>query len=89
MILSTGATERNKANNIYDLAGNLAELTLDHEEDKAGYTVGGYYSSKSFLNDAKRGAVHEDEFSYHSVRNAIYKDASNPKQGFRVVLYIK
>lgn len=29
MILSTGSTERNKANNIYDMAGNVDEWTLE------------------------------------------------------------
>ncbi|MBP3831877.1 MAG: hypothetical protein ILA02_05850 [Clostridia bacterium] len=30
IVLSTGATERNKKKNIYDLAGNMLEWTLEH-----------------------------------------------------------
>ena len=37
MILSCGSTDRNMANNIYDLAGNLAEYTLEND------AKGGYY----------------------------------------------
>ena len=30
ILLSTGASERNKNKNIYDLAGNMNEFTLEH-----------------------------------------------------------
>lgn len=40
MLLSTGATERNKSNNIYDLAGNLAELTISEINDRGGFVKG-------------------------------------------------
>ncbi len=43
MILSTGATDRNKANNIYDLAGNVMEYTDGWVEDRGYYSAGGYY----------------------------------------------
>jgi len=42
MILSTGATERNKANNIYDLAGNLVEYIDVNEKSSNLYDRGGY-----------------------------------------------
>ena len=42
MILSCGATDRNMANNIYDLAGNLREYLYSFPE--SGYNAkGGYY----------------------------------------------
>ncbi len=44
MILSTGATERNKANNIYDFAGNIWEWTSTYRDGGYIYT-GGYYDS--------------------------------------------
>ena len=43
MILSTGVSERNKANNIYDFAGNLWEYTSTFMEKRGYYCVGGHY----------------------------------------------
>lgn len=76
MLLSTGATERNKSNNIYDLAGNVMEyidVIENYIEDKkilSYCVIGGYY----------------DNISDYYVMNA-YGNTS--KQGFRVVLYNK
>lgn len=79
MLLSTGATERNKTKNIYDLSGNVCEF---RDEDKSIYndkiskeynTVGGHY--------AKNG-----EYSIRST-NGISLARSN--QGFRIVLYLE
>lgn len=76
MILSTGATERNKSNNIYDLYGNIAEYIdvietcINGESIKSYRTIGGYYDSTSDYY----------EMSAYGI---------NSKQGFRVVLYNK
>lgn len=73
MLLSTGATERNKANNIYDLAGNIAEFIDYSETSENSMVKGGYY----------------DIHSSCSVKNHIIIDGANNRQGFRVVLYLK
>lgn len=81
MILSTGASERNKTNNIYDLAGNIAEFTginklyIDGKEIGSGSYMarGGYYDNSSVL----------------SIDSSIDIAEPNDRQGFRVVLYIK
>ena len=73
MILSTGATERNKANNIYDLAGNLAEFTDVSETSHNEYVRGGYYDNHSIVSVNSRVPISE----------------GNVRQGFRVVLYMK
>lgn len=76
MILSTGATERNKANNIYDLVGNVMEYieVIEHNvknnKIQQYFVVGGYY----------------DNISQYHIMN-VY-GISN-KQGFRIVLYNK
>lgn len=44
MILSCGATDRNMANNIYDLAGNLREYVTDNSNSSYG-AAGGYYDN--------------------------------------------
>lgn len=76
MILSTGASERNKSNNIYDLAGNVMEY-MDVIENNVNdkqilhyCVIGGYY----------------DNISDYYVMNAY---GITSKQGFRVVLYNK
>ena len=46
MIIPTGSTERNKANNIYDLAGNMYEWTMESRGDSIRHIRGGgYYDS--------------------------------------------
>ena len=50
ILLTTGATERNSLVNIYDLAGNVFEWTLEKSSDSIGPCVrrgGRYYSSGS------------------------------------------
>ena len=80
MILSTGATDRNKANNIYDLAGNVSEFADIHrwiniygEEEEDYRNWGGYY----------------DNISYYSANSNMSISDANSRQGFRVVLYFK
>lgn len=76
MILSTGATERNKANNIYDLAGNLVEFIDVNESSNNCEVRGGYYDNISTYGVA-------DESRGLSISEG------NVRQGFRVVLYMK
>ena len=76
MILSTGATERNKANNIYDLAGNLVEFIDVNESSNNCEVRGGYYDNISTYGVA-------DESRGLSISEG------NERQGFRVVLYMK
>lgn len=73
MILSTGVTDRNMANNIYDFAGNLWEYTdTQYENTKYHYSVGGYYATPGNY----RPAATENAFSYDPVGTT----------GFRVCL---
>lgn len=44
MILSSGSSDRNMSNNIYDLAGNLREYTNTYAES-GYYCVGGHYTN--------------------------------------------
>lgn len=77
MLLSTGATDRNMAKNIYDLVGNLHQFTSDYHTwagDNKIYNssicVGGYYDNIS------------------TIKLDNYAGASR-YIGFRVVLFIK
>lgn len=72
MLLSTGATERNKSKNIYDFAGNIAEFTDVSEFSHNEYVRGGYYDNNSVVSADSKIDISE----------------GNNRQGFRVVLYI-
>lgn len=76
MILSTGATQRNMANNIYDLAGNVSEFI-------AAYT----YKDGSYGYGANGGNY--DNLSHYSVSSSMGIAEANSRQGFRVVIYFK
>lgn len=73
-ILTTGISERNCTNNIYDLAGNSMEYTDGHVSNRGYYSVGGHYSTTS-------------EYGIYSPRLIGVKPLD--KLGFRIVLYVK
>lgn len=51
MILATGISDRNIANNLYDFFGNVAESTLNYGYDGyASYACGGYYDNSSITD---------------------------------------
>ena len=88
--IATGSSERNKANNIYDFAGNMWEWTT---ETRTGTRVDGNGSiTPEYTFAVLRGG------SFHNYGNdgaASYRDghyatgSTNISIGFRVVLYIK
>lgn len=80
MILSTGATERNKANNIYDLAGNVSEFV-----DMWKWENGSYGIEESY----RTCGGNYDNISYYSMASNMSIATANSRQGFRVVLYQK
>ena len=45
--IPTGSTERNKSNNIYDMAGNVYELTLEGDGSSRNYSRGGFFKANS------------------------------------------
>lgn len=76
IMLSTGISERNKVLNIYDLAGNMEEWTLEHRIDGENpcVTRGG-----SYINGSSDSYV-----SKRSDKSNIEKDSNI---GFRISLY--
>ena len=75
-IIKTGNTEYTRKNNIYDLAGNLWELTNEryYESSSYGFVIrgGGYYDEKNIM----------PTFRLYATNIATW-------EGFRCVLYIK
>ena len=78
--LSTGATERNKKKNIYDLAGNMWEWTLEH----ATYV---YRGTSCPCADRGGNFVGSGGNYPASYRNYITTSASSCAIGLRVSLY--
>ena len=79
MILSTGATERNKNKNIYDLAGNILEFTdiYKYKNEKGKIEIS--YNTRGGFYDEKEASIRD----INSVSDA------NSRQGSRIVLYIE
>lgn len=77
IITSSGASERNKTNNIYDIAGNLWDCTSTKFEDNNEfyYSFGGHYDTPGNERSA-------------STLNAFSNEPTD-KLGFRVCLIIK
>ncbi len=76
VILSTGATDRNSVLNIYDLAGNVWEYTLENTGDSSNLCGrrGGNYNSNGNSLQA-------------SCREGVSTSDSNSFMGFRVTIY--
>jgi len=84
-LLSTGASEHNKAYNLYDVAGNLWEWT---DESAAKYDSIGTLATNRVL----RGGSIQNASSAYPVcfRNDNYSATNtNGHAGFRTVLYIQ
>lgn len=77
-LLTTGATERNSTLNIYDLAGNVIEYTLEINEEGqgAGYYVGrgGYYSNSGTSRTLiyRSGVQINNSSGHYGFRSTIY-----------------
>lgn len=76
VLLTTGAAEKFEKQNIFDLAGNVWEWTLEYSGNEANSCTlrGGSYESTATENNANYRSNSYDTFSYYSV-------------GFRVSIY--
>ena len=74
-LINTGAFEQTKANNIYDLAGNVMEWTTEACGTSYRDSRGGNYYSNGYNHPA-------------SDRNNYTPDTSNVNFGFRLALYL-
>lgn len=72
VLFTTGVTNRNAVCNLYDLAGNVSELTLEKTENEEPVSRGGHWESE----ESKYGI---------SMRNN--EKAANRNIGFRITLY--
>ena len=74
--IPTGSTERNSANNIYDLAGNVWDWTLEGYGSLGRYFRGGSYCDYGTGNPAHR-RIDVNPYCYYGYI------------GFRAYLYVK
>ena len=74
VLLTTGATERNSAKNIYDVAGNCYEWTTESGSSSYRVLRGGGYDDPGFRDPAySRGNSPADGSNRHlSFRSALY-----------------
>ena len=86
-LVPTGSTERNLANNIYDLAGNAYELTLERQSNVFCVCRGGwsqYYGDRDFASKRETYVTNGLMNRFYS-----YPENSNSTVGFRAYLYVK
>ena len=76
ILITTGGTEQSKVMNIYDIAGNVLEWTLEK-------------TSITGLPCAGRGGVYDDSGSFRPAANRYSPgtDLSDYNAGFRVSLF--
>lgn len=78
-LISTGSKSAYELNNIYDMAGNVLEWTMEREASSGGWTTvyrgGNIYTSGNMNSISSRG------------KNTYYNTYS--AGGFRIALYIK
>ena len=74
--IPTGSADYTKANNIYDMAGNVYDWTLEASSDNLRVLRGGYFSSYGSYSPA-------------SYRDSYVPTNSNVRYGCRSALYIK
>ena len=74
-LLKTGNSSFTKANNIYDLAGNIGEFTNELCYGAPVYRPGPWYMDAQYYPPAYRSYV--------------ISTATNPEVGFRLALYVK
>ena len=73
----TGALEKSKKKNIYDLAGNLLEYTAEkYTRNGTGYSM-------------LRGGSYKDNGDSRPAAGRWYGSSANSNEGFRVALYIE
>ena len=72
--IPTGSAEYTKANNIYDLAGNVRDWTMEANSTGNRVCRGGYYGSSGAYNPADSRDSSSPAFSYSSFgcRSALY-----------------
>ena len=76
ILLTTGASERNSAKNIYDIAGNCYEWTTESYSSGSRVSRGG-----SFNNSGSRSPASNRS-------NSVLPSGSSNGLGFRPVLYV-
>ena len=68
ILLTTGATERNSAKNIYDVAGNFSEWTTESYSSGVRVSRGGYYNYSGSVTPAYGRVIrHSPDYSHNSI----------------------
>ena len=80
VLLTTGATDRNSAKNIYDVAGNCQEWTLESYSSNSRVCRGGAYMHT--------GSYNQNSYYPASDRNDVNPNISDFSGSFRPIMYV-
>ena len=80
VLLTTGATDRNSAKNIYDVAGNCQEWTLESYSSNSRVCRGGAYMHT--------GSYNQNSYYPASDRNDVNPNSSDFSCSFRPIMYV-
>ncbi len=85
ILLTTGSTKQVKKQNIYDVAGNLWEQTLE-----ASYSANMNYANNATLNSYMvRGGSFLNVQSSACFRGVVFANDTSSNYGFRPVIYFR
>ena len=72
--IPTGSAEYTKANNIYDLAGNVRDWTMEASSSYSRVSRGGdyYYNGDGYPADNRYNYIPSYSFSFYGCRSALY-----------------
>ena len=79
VLLTTGASDTNKKINIYDLAGNIAEMTLEMEKYSNTKTCNFYRGGSAWSLSDTTSVTERRCYDFNQMRSYAY--------GFRVSIY--
>ena len=72
--IPTGSAEYTKANNIYDLAGNVRDWTMEADSTDSRVYRGGYYYNNggNYPADYRYYSIPTNSYSFYGCRSALY-----------------
>ena len=74
-LIKTGSSEQTKTKNIYDIAGNVAEWTME--------------TTKNNVNIARGGAFNSTIAQLAAARYAYQNNTASSNVGFRISMYVE
>ena len=90
-IIPTGSTDYTKVNNIYDMAGNVGEFTLENNSYDSKVRRGGYYNGAGLSVKDRNSTRPSVTDIYYGCRAMLYIKwyiLTNPKFSGKIVVVV-